>query len=329
VISDRRFSPAIDMGQVVILGAGGFIGQHVRRAYETDGTDALWLVGRGPPRDGGPWRQIDLIDRQALSRFMKVARPDVVVNCAGRTVGSAEDLRRANVEIVSSVLTVLERMEMATRLVHIGSSAEYGDGTPGVLLAESAAPRPVSAYGRTKLMATEQVVGSNVDAVVLRVFNPVGPGAGPTSLIGHAVTVMRRALEVHAPQIEMGPLDAYRDFLHVADVADAVVLAGRTSPASGAVMNIGSGRATQARELVRLLADVAGFSGQIAERPGSPPRSAEVRWQQADVSQARLRLGWSGHRDLRSALAAAWHARSTISTAPFLGREPPLMDARR
>jgi nucleoside-diphosphate-sugar epimerase len=296
------------MGQVVILGAGGFIGQHVRRAYETDGTDALWLVSRGPPRDGGPWRQIDLTDRQALSRFMKVARPDVVVNCAGRTVGSAEDLRLANVEVVSSVLTVLERMDMATRLVHIGSSAEYGDGTPGVLLAESAAPHPVSAYGRTKLMATEQVVASNVDAVVLRVFNPVGPGARPTSLVGHAVTVMRRALEIHAPRIEMGPLDAYRDFLHVADVADAVLLAGRTSRPSGAVMNIGSGRAMQARELVRLLADVAGFSGQIAERPGSPTGSAEVRWQQADISQARLRLGWSGHRDLRSALEAAWHA---------------------
>ena len=319
MISDRRSSPRIDVGRVVILGASGFIGQHIRRGYEADGTDALWLVGRGPERDSNPWHQVDLTDRLALARFMKVALPDVVVNCAGRTVGSAEELRRANLDVVSSVVTVLERSGMATRLVHIGSSAEYGDGTPGVPMTESLAPHPVSAYAHSKLKATQQVAAANMDTVVLRVFNPVGPGSGPTSLVGHAVALLRRALEIDAERIELGPLDAYRDFLHVADVADAVISAGRSNSISGTVMNIGSGRARQVRELVQLLAEIAGFSGQIAERPAGPTRSAEVRWQQADVNQARLKLGWSADRDIQSALEEAWRADPESQRGPILG----------
>jgi nucleoside-diphosphate-sugar epimerase len=234
------------------------------------------------------------------------------------------DLRQANVEVVSSVLAVLERSERTTRLVHIGSSAEYGDGTPGMPMAENSTPHPVSAYGRAKLTASQRVMASNVEATVLRVFNPIGPGAGPLSLIGHAVTLLRRALEIGAGHIEMGPLDSYRDFLHVADVADAVLSAGRVSSASGTVLNIGSGRATQARELVQLLADVVGFGGRIEEAPAGSPRSAEVRWQQADVKQASLRLGWSARRDLRSALEAAWEGQPGFSAPPTSGHEPPV-----
>jgi nucleoside-diphosphate-sugar epimerase len=311
------------MGRSVILGAGGFIGQSVRRGYEIEGIDELWLVGRRPVRDDGRWFQLELTDRNELSRFINNVRPDVVVNCAGRTGGSAEDLQRANVDVVSSVLAALERSEMATRLIHIGSSAEYGEGTPGVPMAEGMTPNPVSAYGRAKLEASQRIMASNADAAVLRVFNPIGPGAGPSSLIGHAVVLLRQALEIGAQHFEMGPLDAYRDFLHVDDVADAVISAGRAVSVSRTVTNIGSGRARQARDLVHLLADVAGFNGQITESPSGSARSAEVHWQQADASQARRRLGWSARRDLRSALESAWLSESGIRPARISGHEPP------
>nr|WP_322975329.1 NAD-dependent epimerase/dehydratase family protein [Actinacidiphila bryophytorum] len=67
----------------------------------------------------------------------------------------------------------------AARLVQLGSAAEYGPGVPGTALAESAAARPAGVYGATKLAGTLAVAGSGLDAVVLRVFNPVGAGAPP------------------------------------------------------------------------------------------------------------------------------------------------------
>ena len=297
------------MARVIVLGAAGFIGCHVRQAFEADLLDDLWLVSRHVPQgDVGRWEKFDLHDHDEFVELMKRSRPEIVVNCAGRTEGSHEQLRRANVDLTLSVVQALAQNDVAARLVHIGSAAEYGAGAPGVPVVEGVATNPTSDYGRTKLLATQLVLSGPVEATVLRVFNPVGSGMGATSLIGHGIERLRSALAVGAPQIELGPLDAYRDFVHVDDVADAVVAASRASGAIGSVINVGSGHARQARELIHLLAEVAGFRGGIVERSLGSSRSSEVSWQQADVSRAAQKLGWLPRRDLRSGLESAWRA---------------------
>ena len=77
--------------------------------------------------------------------------------------------------------------------MHLGSAAEYGPGAGGQRVTESAATRPAGLYGATKLAGTVAVTASGLDAVVLRVVNPVGPGAPSAGLPGRIAALLREA----------------------------------------------------------------------------------------------------------------------------------------
>ena len=97
----------------------------------------------------------------------------------------------------------------------------------------------------------------------------------------------------------------------VKDVAKAFRLAMEQRRAAGQVINIGSGAATQVRELVQRLAHIAGFSGEIRERASASPRSGELAWQSADVSRAASLLGWRPSQDLDAPLRDLWRSVET------------------
>jgi nucleoside-diphosphate-sugar epimerase len=168
---------------------------------------------------------------------------------------------------------------------------------------ESTCPRPVSAYGIAKLAATELVAGAaaaGADAVVLRVFNALGPAMPPGSLPSTALSRLTDAVATSAPRIEMGPLGAVRDFVDVRDIAAAVVAACRATRLNAPVINVGSGNGHTARELVLALAERLGFVGEIGEAAPGSPRSSDVPWQVAEMSLAERALGWRAVHDLRS-----------------------------
>ena len=190
------------------------------------------------------------------------------------------------------------------------------------------------------------MLGSGLDAVVLRVFSPVGPGTPAGSPLGRLAEAMRRAMQPGDGELKLGGLGVQRDFVDVRDVARAVHAAS-LSAAQG-VVNIGTGRAVRLRDAAAVLARVAGYAGPCTSwtrpgrcqpgldglRPAAPARrlrqrpvsagSAIVRtgtcraappypypdgcgsWQQADVRTARDRLGWRPRIGLEESLADIW-----------------------
>jgi nucleoside-diphosphate-sugar epimerase len=205
-----------------------------------------------------------------------------------------------------------------SRLVQIGSSAEYGAVPVGAGITEGTRANPVGPYGVTKLAASELVLAAGrakaVDAVVLRVFNPIGSGISANTLPGRAVAAMRAALAGGERRIALGPLDDHRDFVDVGDVADAVVVAATAGgPLGPRILNVGSGRATRARDLVTGLAAVARFDGEIAEDQSTSARSAAVPWQQADIAAIGSLLDWRPRRALAESLEAAWRGAENVA----------------
>ena len=291
--------------RVLLLGGTGFIGRHVRIALETAGSEVL-DVGRGGRGSPSPWRTLDLAETDP-KELLAAADPQVVINCAGRTSGSRTELVAANVQLVARLLDALNGRDL--RLVHLGSSAEYGRGG-GALTREDAPPAPTSAYGATKLAATDLVRGSGLDATVLRVFNPVGAGMPSESMPGRAVELIRAAIAGGDPLIRMGDLSAERDFVDVRDVAEAVLAAARVE-APPPIVNVGTGRTATARDLVHLLAKTAGFTGAIDEDAMGSPRSGAVDRQIADIRVAQQALAWSPRRQLSDAVAALWEGAET------------------
>ncbi|MER8183600.1 NAD(P)-dependent oxidoreductase [Kitasatospora sp. NPDC094015] len=309
--------------RVLLLGADGFIGRRVAERLLADPGMQVTVLGR---RDSADIR-FDLTAGSpgALARFLDAVAPQVVVNCAGATYGTSRLLIQANTLAVATVCEAIRRSREPARLVHIGSAAEYGPVQAGGPIPETTEPRPVGPYGVSKLAGTELVLASGLDALVLRIFDVVGPGSPTASLFGRLAEGLRRALEQDELQVRMPDLSGYRDFVDVRDVARAIQAAA-VSAATG-VINIGSGHAVRAREAAHLLVRASGFEGSVAEdgrqvllpaqagpghadglyRPAEARPAAEpVPWRQADVRTARDRLGWRTHVPLEESLGDIW-----------------------
>ncbi|MFD4243806.1 NAD-dependent epimerase/dehydratase [Streptomyces sp. NPDC058525] len=327
--------------RVLLIGANGYLGRYVADRLLADPAVQLTALGRGDDADV----RFDLATGSpgALTRFLDAVHPGVVINCAGATRGGARELTRHNTVAVATICESLRRSGCGARLVQLGCAAEYGPSQPGSSTAEDAVPRPGGPYGVSKLAATELVLGSGLDAVVLRVFSPVGPGTPAGSPLGRLAEAMRRAMQSGDGELKLSGLGVQRDFVDVRDVARAVHAAS-LSAAQG-VVNIGTGRAVRLRDAAAVLARVAGYGGALHEldvphggpqqhaHPGRPaglaaigsPRSEATAeqlagaapqpypypdgcgaWQQADVRTARDRLGWRPRINLEESLADIW-----------------------
>ena len=144
--------------RALVLGATGFIGAEVaRQLRETTGLrdvvhHARSFDARLRPVDAA-WELLDLelAGVDDVTRLLRRARPDVVVNCVGTTSGSRDDLRSGNVGVVDKIVDALAVYD--ARLVHVGSAAEYGSQPVGVPVVESMEPRPFSDFERLHVPA--------------------------------------------------------------------------------------------------------------------------------------------------------------------------------
>ncbi|WUI01219.1 NAD(P)-dependent oxidoreductase [Spirillospora sp. NBC_00431] len=296
------------MSRILLVGATGFVGRHVRDRAAAAGMEVV--AAARSPEPGG--LRLDLCaGPAAVAAAVRDAAPDAVVNCAGVTRGGALELVRGNIVAVANLVTALTSTDAGAagvRLVHLGSAAEYGDVEQGTPVSEEAPPRPLGPYGVTKLAGTELVraaAEAGLDAVVLRVFNPVGPGSPPSTLAGRLAAELRRT-GVDGDEVEVGSLAASRDLVDVRDVADAVLAAVRAPGPLPAVLNVGSGRATPLRDLVAVLLRVTGTGRRVREAAAAPERSAGVAWQQADIRAIGRALAWRPATDLGTSLRDLW-----------------------
>jgi nucleoside-diphosphate-sugar epimerase len=300
--------------RVLLFGASGFLGAPTAEALARDPrVGSLIRVGRQEPIDES-WVRHDLVvsSTDELAQLLRNTQPDIVINCTGRLSGDTVELVEANVLVTARLLDVVATVLPAARMVVLGSAAEYGVVPFGQPVTEDDPTNPVAGYGVTKLASTQLVrlaaTESHLDAVVLRVFNPIGPGLPAETLLGRAAASMRGALERGDDHIRLGPLDAYRDFIDVRDVAAAIRAAALADQVKEAVLNVGSGVAVAARDAVTLLAEVAGFTGRVLESAVAPARSNGVDWIAADLSRINRSLGWTPTYDLRASMQASWES---------------------
>ena len=303
--------------RVLLFGASGFLGRAVGAALDCEQrVDTVIRSGRSRTgRPGVGWVNHDLIaaDPDELAALIRDTQPDAVINCVGRLSGGIVQLAETNVLVTARMIEIVAREAPTARLVILGSAAEYGPTPYGRLVGEDDPTNPVAVYGVTRLASTQLVQlavrDKQLDAVVLRIFNPIGPHVPLENVLGRAIAGMQTALRKGEDTVMLGPLGAYRDFVDVRDVATAITAAALADQVEERVLNVGNGRPVLCRELVGILAEVAGFTGTVAETSPSPDRSSLVDWSVADVSRIQRALAWAPTHDLRASIEASWRCR--------------------
>ncbi|MGW0518463.1 NAD-dependent epimerase/dehydratase family protein [Crossiella sp. NPDC003009] len=305
-----RQNEEIAVPRVLLLGATGFIGRHVhRRLTERAGLEVV-TVARGPLPSSSWHIRLDLTADSAhpIGGLLARTAPDIVINCAGLVGGDPADLAACNIDLPAALVRAALCGPARVRLVHLGSAAEYGRVVTGEPVTEQTPTRPAGVYGITKLAASRLVCLARVaglDAVVLRVFNPIGPGSPPGNVAGRLAQELLRA-QAEGDEVRLGPLSAVRDFIDVRDVAEAVYAAALAPEIGDPVLNVGSGEGVTVGELAKALTGIAGYTGPIRQADAGSARSAEVPWQQAEISAIGKALDWRPAIDLATSLSDLW-----------------------
>ena len=209
-----------------------------------------------------------------------------------------------------------------TQMVFSSSCATYG--TPqSVPIGEDHPQNPINPYGASKLMVERMLAdfGAAYDlrSLSLRYFNAAG--ADPEGEIGedhdpetHLIPLVLKAAAGERPNVTIYGTDydtpdgtCIRDYVHVADLAEAHVLAlraleGRINSSS---YNLGNGHGFSVREVIQTAHAVTGRTIQAIEgcrRLGDPPRLV------SDAKRAKFELGWRPkYGDLEQVIATAWN----------------------
>lgn len=194
----------------------------------------------------------------------------------------------------TSTVQLLEAANRAgvERFVLASTSAAYGN-SPFVAKREADATDPLSPYAAAKL-ASEQYLrafynGYGLETVILRYFNVFGPRQDPRS--EYSAVIPRFVSMILAGQrpIIYGDGHQSRDFVHVRNVVIANLLAATTAGVAGGTFNIGCGASTTLLKLLYTLSEILGRPIQAIHEPA---RVGDVRDSLADITQARLRLGY-------------------------------------
>jgi UDP-glucose 4-epimerase len=299
--------------RVLVTGATGFVGYAVADRLRRDGHEVWGLARSDRPLPAGVGRLAgELADLPVLA-----AGPfDGVCHLAAvaRVRESRADPVRYWRTNVGGTVALLEALAAQpgppSRLVVASTCAVYGDDVPQPVT-EDAELRPGHPYGAGKLAADRAVADvaatGVLGAISLRPFNVAGglpghPDRDETRLITKVVAVARGRGELTVN----GDGSVVRDYLHVADMADAFARAlGACVPGEWTAYNVGAGRGSTIAEVVATAEAVAGRRVPVRHGPAAVEPPALV----ADAGRIRRDLGWVPQRsDLRRIVADAFAA---------------------
>ncbi|MET9803611.1 UDP-glucose 4-epimerase GalE [Streptomyces sp. NPDC006368] len=311
----------------LITGGAGYIGAHVAHAMADAGERVVVLdelssgvTGRLPAAI--PLVRGSVADRELLDRTLAEHEVTGVVHLAAKKqVGeSVERPLHYYRENVHGLIVLLEAVVAAgvKRFLFSSSAAVYG--VPDVeLIGEDAPAVPINPYGETKL-AGEWLVRAagrahGMATACLRYFNVAGaarPELADAGVFNIIPMFFDRITRGEAPRIFGADYPTpdgtcVRDYIHVADVADAhLAVARRLAVQDGAgdlTVNIGRGEGVSVRELADLVAEVTGHTAPPvvdARRPGDAAKAV------ASVERITKELGWTASYGVREMVESAW-----------------------
>jgi nucleoside-diphosphate-sugar epimerase len=286
------------MKRVLLTGASGFVGSHCLPALSNKGFEVHAVsrtIEKYTPSEVR-WHQADLLDRKQVLELVSNVEPTHLLHLAWYAAPGSYWSSEENLRWVQASLDLLQAFTAAggRRVVVSGSCAEYEWGSHQPL-SERDTPKPSTLYGTCKhslqLMVDAYAATKNISAAWGRLFFLYGPNEPESRLVPSVIRALLRgqpALCTHGDQV--------RDFLYVADVAEAFVTL-LDSEVKGTI-NIASGRPIKIRDVIDEIGEQLGRRDLIRLNalPASPNEPAVLL---ADTDRLKRELRWQPRYDLR------------------------------
>ena len=291
---------------VIVAGSSGLVGSAISKAFEAKGQNVL-VINRSV---------LNLLDARATQDYIKRIAPTLIVDAAAM-VGGIGANNAFPVEFLSDNLTIQGNLMNAAHkadvpnFVFLGSSCIYPRDCAQPIKEEYLMTGPLeptnSAYAVAKIAGIEMVNSYRKEYgtkwISLMPTNLYGPRYNFDLAASHVLPAFIRrfveAAETGAEKVTLwGSGAPLREFLHVDDLAQAVVLASEKYD-SGLHLNVGTGEDLAIKKLAEKVAEAAGFTGFIewdSTRPDGTPRKV------LDVSRIKA-LGWKPTITLEEGIA--------------------------
>jgi len=326
---------------ILVTGGAGYIGSHSVVALVENGFIPVVVddfrnakrsvIQRLEKLTGKPILVYDfsIHDKNQLSQlFEKYSFSGVIHFAADKAVGEsvANPLKYFNNNLggLVSLLEVMISFDVR-QLVFSSSCTVYG--TPDKVPVTESTPTkmPDSPYGYTKLINEQmiqqvQLAHPKLKVVLLRYFNPIGahlsgligeePQGIPNNLLPYITQTAagkRDFLTVYGVDYNTPDGSCVRDYIHVADLAEAHVAAlnyMNTHNISVETFNLGTGTGTSVLEMIRFFDEISGM--KLPYKVGDR-RSGDVPAIYANTDKAEEILGWKAQRTVKDAIRDAWN----------------------
>lgn len=317
--------------RVLVTGANGFAGTHLCAALEARGHVVL-RAGHPHGRRTPDLITLDLLDLANISGVIEQTKPDAIAHLAAQAFvpqSLADPLATyasnagGTARLLEAVRAADQSRDTPTRVLVVGSADVYGrQPLSAYPLTETCAPNPTNPYAASKVaaeafgLAAAQSYGS--DVVMTRAFNHIGPGQDERFVVASFALQIARIAAGEEPLLQVGNLEAQRDFLDVRDVAAAYTLLLETRGDAGAIYNISSGRAVAIRDVLRKLIMISRVAVEIHDDPDLM-RPSDIELSLGSAAKLQAATGWAPTYSLDASLrdiyadacervAATWEA---------------------
>lgn len=255
-----------DAPRALVTGLGGFTGRYLAQGLKVAGYQ-VFGTAHGNEALGSNMYAVDLCNREELQRVVAEVRPDVVAHLAAISFvahGDVDAIYRVNIGGTRNLLEALAAQGEQPRAVLLASSANIYGNAEVEVIDESVSPSPANDYAVSKL-AMEYMAHLWMDRlpiIITRPFNYTGIGQAPQFLLPKIVSHFQRGERV----IELGNIDVERDFSDVRMVANAYCKLLQGAPA-GETFNVCSGDACSLKNVLSLMAEIAGYEIEVRVNP--------------------------------------------------------------
>ncbi|WP_326728891.1 UDP-glucose 4-epimerase GalE [Streptomyces phaeochromogenes] len=317
-------------GKYLVTGGAGYVGsvvaQHLLEAgHEVTVLDNLSTGFREGVPAGAEFIEGDIRDAAKwLDSSFDAVLHFAAFSQVGESVVKPEKYWDNNVGGTMALLAAMRSADVR-KLVFSSTAATYGEPetTP---IVESAPTSPTNPYGASKLavdhMITGEAAAHGLAAVSLRYFNVAGaygasgerhdPESHLIPLVLQVAQGRRDAISVYGDDYPTPDGTCIRDYIHVADLAEAHLLAvAAAQPGEHLICNLGNGNGFSVREVVETVRQV---TGHPIPEVAAPRRAGDPAVLVASAATARERLGWNPSRaDLAGIVADAWEFAQSIA----------------